>query len=501
MASKAVIFTHIPIKKHEVRAVNTESGAGLLGRRVIPSFKAYLKCHNIGIVYAYIDIGLQLTLEQLSKMATSDKKNELIFSIDDLGIELRTINCLKAAVDDAIQELIDDPEESFDRGYAPRFQFIGLSNLLNLYSALYTVDPDLVSDLGGADNQLTYDSPKFVEAVIRIARGSNFQYPILRFDDDVEVNEEAIEVLLKAVAKYANTHGQLYNFFSGGYGIKGHDMVPLNDFAVRIHWLIDRETEELPNKGFEFLRDLGEIGATQVSLGKPMSSNMQEFIRSNRDGKSSNRKLQQVISGAGLYMSLSAVKALPPFMNFQELTTWVDDHLKRCLHENVGHLNAEVNIEHLPDALFRQERHPEGVSDENIDWAKTDYFERLLRGCIVHALVVNYDGTPGLLAVEIKSIINEQLQIEDFTPLKASFEETANKSAEHVVSIWLNTDYGSLALTEWCQDIENDIPKICETTVNDILAYLRLVVRWPKYVRTIEKLTRIDAYWLFRRVD
>jgi hypothetical protein len=94
----------------------------------------------------------------------------------------------------------------------------------------------MISDLAGEDGAFTYDSPKFVEAVIRLARGANPAhgvYPVLRFDEDVDVNEAAIDSLLGRVS-FA-TQSNLYDcsFFSGGYGSE-KGLVPVNDFAVRL---------------------------------------------------------------------------------------------------------------------------------------------------------------------------------------------------------------------------------------------------------------------------
>ena len=58
-ATKAVIFTHIPITWDEAETYgNAEAVLNRINKHV-PSFKAYLKCKNIGLVYVYVDLGLR----------------------------------------------------------------------------------------------------------------------------------------------------------------------------------------------------------------------------------------------------------------------------------------------------------------------------------------------------------------------------------------------------------------------------------------------------------
>ena len=100
---------------------------------------------------------------------------------------------------------------------------------------------------------------------------------------------------------------------------------------------------DTPPGAWLFLRDIAECGATQVDNGPEVSKKMQEFVAKHRKGQLANRVSPQVISGAGLYMSHQAIHKLPPFMNLRNFVSWIDDHLKRRLHEAVGHL--------LPDRL------------------------------------------------------------------------------------------------------------------------------------------------------
>ena len=345
--TKAVVFTHIHVSSEQAAQTRDAPGASAIIQRVVPCFKNLLVCRNVGLVYVYVDVGIEFALSHLPE--SDIEKGEISFSMKELESEERTRNCLKIAADEAIQELLDNPESDFDRAQAPRFQFVGLPHLLSLFNALFKIDPTLIKNLAGELRNFTYDSPKFVEAVICLVRGAHpihDQYPILRFDADVEVNEEGVGTLITAVNHSLNAFF-MFNFFSGGYGRCDGMAEPVNDYAVRVHWLIDQKPKEvgqplnLKDRGEVFLRDLGELGATQVASSAQMSRPMRELVQKKRKGVSANRFSPQVISGAGLFMSLSAIRALPPFMNSNYLTVWIDDHLKRRLHEAVGHLTAQ----------------------------------------------------------------------------------------------------------------------------------------------------------------
>jgi len=503
MSIKAVVFTHIAVKPEEAGATERAEGAFRLIDRAKPYFKAYLKCRNVGLVYAYVDVCTRMILKELSAL---DFEGRINFSMMDLESEVRTRNCLKMASDQALHELLNDPGIEFDQSQAPRFQFVGLPHLLSLFSALFRIDPSLIRDLAGEHRELTYDSPKFVEAVIRLVRGAHAihgRYPIFRFDEDVEVNEQGITELLSAATLAMHTNLFPYDFFSGRYGRADGTSDPANDYAVRAHWLIHRASGGLSDKGYRFLRDLGELGATQLPTSAQMSDHMQKFVQDRRHGKSSNRKSPQVISGAGLYMSRSAIRVLPPFMNFNNATTWVDDHLKRRLHEAVGHL-TESSLEQISAARFLQNRHPApvGVRDEDIEWARTHYFKRVLRGCLIHSLVVRPDGSSGPLSEAITRMLDRGASgLDDEDALKSVLVAAVRATANDVLSIWKNADYGNSILSEWAVGAESRMDSVCNETVRDVLAYTRLVGHWPRYVNAIEKLTPVQAHWLFRRVE
>ncbi len=111
--------------------------------------------------------------------------------------------------------------------------------------------------LGSSDgNKFTYDAPKFVEAVIRIARGNirilYTEEVILRIDEDVTVYYKGIKALIH---RYPGVMGKPFHCFSGTYGKYDKygnpaDDHPKNNYAVRVHFFIDPATRTLHCKYF-----------------------------------------------------------------------------------------------------------------------------------------------------------------------------------------------------------------------------------------------------------
>ncbi|MFC1749843.1 hypothetical protein ACFL2V_13670 [Pseudomonadota bacterium] len=498
---KAILFTHLPVDLPAATdgSIYTAKMQDALIGRVMPYLISCLKCRNVGLVYIYVDTGLRLALQNL------ENSNETLkFTLDELDFEQSTRNCIKLAIDEAMLNLSSDPNSQFEEMLSPKFQIVGLPHLISLLRALFKKDPDLIRGLGG-QNSFTYDAPKFVEAVIRIKRGSGVpelvRSPIFRIDHDVCVNEKAIDVLIKKAIAAMNNLRRSYSFFSGGYGgsedKNRNKKDPINDYAVRLHWLVDKKNMELSEDGKHFVRDLGEVGATQVLSDEEMSNAMSCFVNDNRGGKVLNRKSEQVISGAGLFMTRDAIAKLPPFTVYSEMITWIDDHLKRLLHEVLGHLSID-DEEHIKAALFVQDRFPNGFDDKDIKKVKDQYFERILSGCIMQSLIMGGDGKRGAMSEVIHKILEGDGYVFDESRSRDQFYEVGIETARNVLKIWKNAGYGSAILLEWVSEYSS-VEILIDDLVQDSIAYIYLVIRWPLYVTAICDLTPVDAYYLFQK--
>jgi hypothetical protein len=230
-----------------------------------------------------------------------------------------------------------------------------------------------------------------------------------------------------------------------------------------------------------------------------------------QEGYSANRDSEQVISGAGLYMSLSAILRLPPFMNFENNIIWVDDHLKRRLHEVLGDL-AITDLEHVGESLFRQDRYPKpkGIQPDDIKWAKSTYFYRLISGCIMHALIVTRTGDRGELGKFVYNFLlfRQPTSEEGFKKLSVDFMKVAKNTALDLLEIWTTADYGNDILKKWAKNNREDfelgtgnLARWINSTVEDAIHYCKLVENWNAYVVAIQALIPHDAYWLFRSAD
>jgi hypothetical protein len=245
--------------------------------------------------------------------------------------------------------------------------------------------------LGGSD-AMKYDAPKVFEGVVRIANIGR-AVPIFRFDDDVlfygrrsqgaNENHEADEAagsLLRLCDHYQELLSDPrvhYFVYSGGYdepsrgGVeKQNDLRVVNGFATRVLHLTT--IPKMPSAPLQlssetvwaFLTGLYRLGANPY---------------------------RQVISGAGLCLSDSAILDLPPFSNMHLNVMWIDDHLKYALHDELGHLGRHSRTHkraRVAGVTFKQLRaktdaaKPAGFDLRDVLWHLETYMPRLVLGCV-----------------------------------------------------------------------------------------------------------------------
>ena len=505
--SKAVVFTHFSVREETLDDANKLAD---FIKENSEYFKTYLTCQNIGLVYVYVSRGLEKVVKTLRVKGSSFEVNAR-----DIDTEQRIISALRLAIHEAAGQI-----PGYDECKSPQIIFIGLPQLVHLLNTLIRIDKTLVRNLAGR-KKFTYDSPKFVDAVIRLKRGNDF--PVVRVDADVCVNEDAMDQII-AQWELLNQPQYPHNyFFSGNYAgppvvpsdsMNIHD--PVNMHAIRQHWLVDPKAWTNPVgyklvKGAEqFARDIGELGATQVVGSSINPSRACKKLIKKRGGLSMNRERSaQAISGAGLVMSVGAIRRLPPFMNAQSMIVWIDDHLKRQLHEAIQDIPANA-VERLNNAYLIQNRSPKGIAPKDIEWAKDNYFERLLSGCLMHAMIKNVDGTAGPLANIVKDIIEFEVTKTNFTKgtkreHRKVLRDTAKKRFEEVLGVWRNADYGETTLKNWADKLTGPLllkekNRICFSVVNVAMDYIKLLFDWPQYLNAIDRLGPKDAFWLFTPV-
>lgn len=489
-------------------------------------FKSYIECNRehkvVSIVYAYVDWAVR---DWVRHNACE------VFAIDPTkAAEERVfVDILKRAEEEAIEE------SNVPRDRHPEFIFVGIMELLHLLIYMNQVDPSLIALLGG-EERFTYDSPKFVEAVIRIARGKIPHlsiHPVIRIDEDVKPNAASLEQLIDTYLQQSQK--DTFFFFSGGYGMRdGEEDIAdhyLNDYAVRTHWFFPPGTKSEdpvpPNTKEQirrFLADFAELGATQfLDSEYSYSDNLQQLLEDERP-KAKKREAPQVISGAGLVMSTTAIRFLPPFMNMNHQITWIDDHIKRRLHEAIGDIKVNA-VERVHDAKIKQDRHGKGVTLENIEEADR-YFPNLVRGCIFIRLISNVDGTktryseliqeivklgididsegPSKTALLIKEIMKPDIDMDSeelstvLGELRDELMQQAKTRCEEVLESWKSLEFSGKRSYDWATRFtQEDINKFCKEMVKDAINYLKLVDKWPIFVRAIDRLPFKGNRWLY----
>lgn len=501
---KAVVFTHIG-----------KQGGTLKTKRQIDNFveanreffESCIKCKNVGIVYVYVSWCVEQAILRVRQGA-----KEVTVSADNMAKEEQIFGALRTTIKKARRKA------SYRRspGSGPSIVLVGVAKLASLLQKLETISPKRVTMLGGR-SKFTYDSPKFVEAIIRIVRGMDprfAQCPVIRIDQDVVVNQPAIQLLLDTYKDRIDNH-DLFFFFSGSY--KGrYKNDHLNQHAIRTHWLVEPDPKVpgrylLPSEGLGYLVDSARVGAPQYSSqDQPGDGSRVGIELANRENrKSMKRTSAQVISGAGLVMSLRAILRLPPFMNVDHLLIWVDDFLKRLLHEALGDISPG-EVERIDEAQFEQDRHhyPPGIGKKDIDWAKDVYFERLLRGCLMHSMILRPDGKPGPLSAWLRDAIDHGvivLSTSRHRLLTKKLQTVGSRRLGEVLRMWCTADYGSRVetgslLSDWACELNSNRKeqrRMLKGAVDDAMGYISLFLQWRFYVDAILQLSSDDADWLF----
>jgi len=422
----------------------------------------------------------------------------------------------------------------------PIFVPVGLSELNIVFKNLRDADPTLVNHLWGLKGVFTYDTPKFVESVLILSRGQTphlASNPVLRFDEDVVPNQDSIRALLDAFVERSARRG--YYFFSGCYGSPASNAAlydPVNDHAVRTHWCApdgtlagdryqrNRNGQAVPRDKVTaaldhcrtFLADISQLGAPQewpltddMSVGvtpRPLASAYGRTLVSSGMKDAMSRGLlgrdwrtQQVISGAGLIMSRRATALLPPFTGFAKLTMWVDDYVKRVLHEALGDIQHE-DCASVVSARFHQNRHPNGTQANAVK--DGEYFERVLRGCMLCRVVApppkEQDPTNFVKAVKATALFTPANI--DRASLKEQIKRDALERGKAVLQAWQSPDYANTSLKQWADEQEATsgyLDSIAQGLARDCLRYLEFLANWPAYLRAVDRVPFIGESWLF----
>ena len=287
---------------------------------------------------------------------------------------------------DAVQQYVDLSlkKEFGDQRY--RLRFVTSLDLIEIFGRLH-LNTQLRSNLAlwllGDVAQIRYDAPKILEAIVRL-RLLGTGIPVFRLDHDVLFRGDegsfgnnktpdlgmfkAIESCRRAfllrrdesriatflfsasydtspVLNSDSRHGlNAFDSWSGAFATrvfpaipvrkeKIEDAVAAKDYtgAADWAWYIHEVFDEVLVRKFYGLKETGLTNDGVCGIGKIGA-----------------HPLVSVISGAMLCLSEGAIIDLPPFSNFRLNVSWIDDHLKYCLHRELRHLTTiELKIEPL----------------------------------------------------------------------------------------------------------------------------------------------------------
>lgn len=227
----------------------------------------------------------------------------------------------------------------------------------------------------GKSQSIRYDTPKIVEAIVRL-RLFGSGVPVFRLDYDVlfrgDENKDLPDLgLFKTVASCLRAYQLRMDepsvatfLLSASYDTRAlmppENSISLADwrgaFATRIFPALPIEPEKINKLGSgygerkytweSYAEDVFDAALARKFYGLAEKDLVTEGISG--IGKIGAHPMSSVISGAMLCLSEGAILDLPPFSNFTLNVSWIDDHLKYCLHRELRHLTTiELKIEPL----------------------------------------------------------------------------------------------------------------------------------------------------------
>lgn len=463
MERKAVVFTHIYMR--DVQRFREAERDGTLSKLVLNEWgemlKAYADCKEVNMIFLFLSDAYIAYIRNLP--------------------EFTELKRLEIAIEG---ELLEAIRIQSGQNFVNKFRVVGVSNLQALLATFRElclgINAKRLNDLLlGAGSQLFYDSPKVVEAIIRLARRHNNE-PVLRFDEDVIINGESVKTLIEVYDNMV-ANGEQYFFFSGSYRTNDREreseMFWLNDFAVRTHFLSipDNGDYKLDVKLAEkFIQQISTIGADVYN---------------------------QPVSGAGLCISPMAIMQLPPFANVGRNIIWIDDAIKRALHVGIGDI-APSAVREVQRARFNQDRYGGTViRQKDMDWGIQNYVPRLVHGCLMHSTMVDLGGitSEGPFAAYLINYMRTKKK-----PTAADREKWRNTIIERLAAIraawnentYLNNPAGE-KLADWASNALDINKPQAKKFVNEVMVdlekYIDLMDIWPYIIRTIDFEVRRDT--------
>ena len=322
--------------------------------------------------------------------------------------ELET--CKRLAFAKAVHDYVDAIMNERYPDLLPRLRFVTALDLYRVFGRIRNSDiaDRLRTWMVGDTKAMTYDSPKIVEAIVRL-RLLGSGVPVFRVDHDVLLRGD--ENCDKKNLEFSSTVGScltayqlrrdspnLSSFiFSASYDHKIlSDPQSSSDFHAWGRAYATRVFPALPFDQRLINKTLGSIKTScrqadkETQNAKAVKARVQKKSESEITaqawdwyavkafnpqlarkffgfdaqgcvasdlggiGEIGAHPMASVISGAMLYLSDGAILDLPPFSNFSLNVSWIDDHLKYCLHRELRHLRRPTQ-ENGPAEIKRRD--------------------------------------------------------------------------------------------------------------------------------------------------
>jgi hypothetical protein len=304
-----------------------------------------------------------------------------------------------------------------DQELSCRLRFVTPLDLHSIFGRLNALEAEnLRLWVIGSTGEVFYDVPKIVEAIVRLRLLGN-GVPVFRLDWDVlfrgKENKDLADLgLFKPVASCLRAYRLRIDeptvasfLFSASYDTRGlRDSLTRDKFSA---WRGAFATRVFPALAV-VPENIDRVHAGHITWDQyAEAENVFDVTLARRFYGFSDASLRMegveglaqigahphvsVVSGALLCFSEGAILDLPPFSNFSLNVSWIDDHLKYCLHRELRHLStAELQIEPLlSDAKLDQVMVPKARGEiSNLpNYVLGNYIPTLLWGAIMDAWI------------------------------------------------------------------------------------------------------------------
>ena len=423
----------------------------------------------------------------------------------------------------------------------------------------------------GKSQAIRYDTPKIVEAIVRL-RLLGSGVPVFRLDYDVlfrgDENKNLPDLgLFKTVASCLRAYRLRMDepsmatfLLSAAYDTRA--LTPPESstslaawrgaFATRIFPALPVVPQEIGRVGMEgytwerYAETVFDSTLARRFYGLAGNDLVTEGVTG--IGKIGAHPIASIISGAMLCLSEGAILDLPPFSNFTLNVSWIDDHLKYCLHRELRHLTTiTLKVEPLLsdaklDPIMVQKARAE-ITDLP-SYVLGNYLPTVLWGAVVDAWITanpllkyrpeylptsqqpvwhaipRHGRSEGVLAAALQTALEEgsfitaeRLQLREtlirvglqrITEVRRQWADLTASDSETFASIWAKGTCASFfpQLSARCHGIAHqDISlkdEIRETVhlnyhlhddfltlVDDALEYIEWTLNWPKIMQVV----------------